>query len=83
MTPQTKEVSERALAVRAANEFKSAISLIVASHDDRRDQVLQAFPKPTGLGTDGTCWTRKELVDWLYDVANHASRLLSLTQEEL
>ena len=64
--------------VLAINDFVEAFPAAVgATTEEEREQVIARFPEPTGLGTDGTCWSDDEHRSYIADVCRAANKILT------
>jgi hypothetical protein len=52
---------DRMRMVRAVGQFIDAFPALVGAKTEKQCEAVAAgFPGPTGLGTDGSCWTDEE-----------------------
>lgn len=66
-------------AVKALNDFIESVAEITCAVGEQCEEVIAAFPRPDGLGTDGTCWTDEQLRQYALDVVRHSAKRLTAT----
>jgi len=68
---------EKQKAAWLMDALKHVIASMLAASEDDREAIAAKFPKPTGLGTDGTCWSESEHKEYVQAVMRHGARLLA------
>lgn len=51
---------DKQFARRAIHDFMYAVASMVGDDSGEREFIVSQFPEPTGLGTDGTCWSDEQ-----------------------